>query len=90
MNTAKLDVEFMSEGRMVHGWLFLPTTRSPVPGVVMTPGFGGAKERFIDHPYHEVFAAAGIASLIYDRLSSVTVRGSRVTRRTLRHSVEPT
>jgi uncharacterized protein len=60
------DAEFRSEGRTLRGWLFLPDGAGPFPGVVMTSGFAGVKEGFLGHPYHEVLAAAGIASVVYD------------------------
>ena len=60
------DVAFDSEGRTLRGWLFVPDGAAPVPGVVMTAGFAGVKEGFLGHPYHEVLAEAGIATLLYD------------------------
>jgi fermentation-respiration switch protein FrsA (DUF1100 family) len=60
------DVEFSSEGRTLRGWLTLPDGVGPHPGVVMTGGFAAVKEGFLDHPYHQVLAAAGIAVLLYD------------------------
>ncbi|MCU1484119.1 MAG: hydrolase of the alpha/beta superfamily [Actinomycetia bacterium] len=60
------DVEFRSEGRTLRGWLTRPAGPGPHPGVAMTGGFAAVKEGFLGHPYHEVFAAAGIATLLYD------------------------
>jgi fermentation-respiration switch protein FrsA (DUF1100 family) len=44
----------------------LPEGPGPHPAVVVTNGFGSVKELFLDHPYHDVFAAAGLAVLVYD------------------------
>jgi uncharacterized protein len=61
------NVEFVSEGRALRGWLCLPDGPGPFPGVVCQPGFAGTKESFKErNPYHEVFTDAGIAALIYD------------------------
>ena len=64
--TATLDVEFDSGGCTLRGWLLVPTGAGPHPALVVTNGFGSVKELFLDHPYHEVFAAAGFAVLVYD------------------------
>jgi fermentation-respiration switch protein FrsA (DUF1100 family) len=64
--TTRLDVEFESEGRTLRGWLFLPEGDGPFPGVVVTSGFAGVREGFLGHPYQEVFAEAGIGTVIYD------------------------
>jgi uncharacterized protein len=60
------DVEFVSEGITLRGWLFVPDGEGPFPGVIVTAGFAGVREGFLGHPYQDVFAAAGIATLIYD------------------------
>jgi fermentation-respiration switch protein FrsA (DUF1100 family) len=60
------DVELESEGRVLRGWLTLPDGPGPHPGVVMTGGFAAVKEGFLGHPYHDVLAGAGVASLLYD------------------------
>ena len=60
------DVEFESEGNTLRGWLFRPDGHGPFPAVVVTAGFAGVKEGFLGHPYQDVFAEAGIATLIYD------------------------
>jgi fermentation-respiration switch protein FrsA (DUF1100 family) len=60
------DIEFTSEGRTLRGWLFLPDGDGPFPGVVVTSGFAGVREGFLGHPYQEVFAEVGIATVIYD------------------------
>lgn len=63
----RADVSFESEGVTLRGWLFVPDSGpGPFPGVVVTAGFAGVREGFLGHPYQDVFAAAGIATLIYD------------------------
>lgn len=53
-------------GTVLRGWLYLPASRRDrVPGVVMTHGFSATKEMGLDR-YAEVFAAAGLAVLVYD------------------------
>lgn len=61
------DVEFDSEGTTLRGWLFVPDGEGPFPGVVVTAGFAGVREGFLGHPYQDVFAEAGIATLVYDQ-----------------------
>jgi uncharacterized protein len=63
------DVEFESEGTTLRGWLFVPEGEGPFPGVVITAGFAGVREGFLGHPYQDVFAEAGIATLIYDHVN---------------------
>ncbi|MEU2275720.1 alpha/beta hydrolase, partial [Nocardia rhamnosiphila] len=59
------DVEFLSGGVTLRGWLYRPEDRTdPVPLVVMTHGFAGVKEWVA--PFAEVFSAAGLACLVYD------------------------
>jgi uncharacterized protein len=62
----RVDVEFRSEGNVLRGWLFLPAGEGPFPAVVATAGFAAVREGFLGHPYQDVFAAAGIATLIHD------------------------
>jgi len=62
----RLDVEFESEGNVLSGWLFLPDGDGPFPAVVASAGFAGVREGFLGHPYQDVFAASGIATLIHD------------------------
>jgi fermentation-respiration switch protein FrsA (DUF1100 family) len=59
------DVEFLSDGVSLRGWLYRPEGRTgAVPLVVMTHGFAGVKEWVA--PFAEVFSAAGLACLVYD------------------------
>ncbi|MDN5873093.1 MAG: alpha/beta hydrolase [Sinobacteraceae bacterium] len=61
------DIEFKAEdGITLRGWHYLPEGQAgPVPTIVMAHGFSAVKEMYLDR-YGELFAAAGIASLIYD------------------------
>ena len=61
----RLNVEFRSEGVALRGWLYLPEARAERPAIVMTHGFSGVKEQYLDR-YAEVFAAAGFVVLLYD------------------------
>ncbi|WP_256966562.1 alpha/beta hydrolase, partial [Pseudomonas aeruginosa] len=61
----RLNVEFCSEGVALRGWLYLPEARAERPAIVMTHGFSGVKEQYLDR-YAEVFAAAGFVVLLYD------------------------
>lgn len=61
------DVEVEGVGGVtLRGWYYAPTvgTRA-VPGVVLSHGFSCVKEMALDR-YAEVFAAAGLAVLVYD------------------------
>ena len=60
------DVEFNAEGTILRGWLYLPDGASDrVPGVVMAHGLSAVKEMYLD-AFAEVFAAAGLAVLVFD------------------------
>jgi fermentation-respiration switch protein FrsA (DUF1100 family) len=71
----RLDVNFLSEGRTLDGWLFRPEGPGPFPGVVMSPGFAAVKEGFLGNPFHLVVAEAGIAVLLYDHANTGTSSG---------------
>jgi hypothetical protein len=59
-------VEFLSEGATLRGELHLPEIRpGRLPAVVMAHGTSATIRMVLDR-YAEVFAAAGIAALIYD------------------------
>jgi fermentation-respiration switch protein FrsA (DUF1100 family) len=64
---ARTDVEFNAEGTILRGWLYRPdgAEETPVPGVVMAHGFSAVKEMYLDD-FAEVFAAAGLAVLLFD------------------------
>jgi uncharacterized protein len=75
----ELDVEFVSVGSTLRGWLVLPdgaSAKSPVPGVVMSSGFAGVKEGFLGNPFHHVVADAGIAVLLYDHANTGSSDGT--------------
>lgn len=60
------DVDFAAEGVILRGWLFTPEEHpGPFPAVIMTHGFSAVKEMGLAE-YAEVFAAAGLAVLVYD------------------------
>lgn len=60
------DVAFDAAGTTLRGWLYTPDAASgPFPAVVMAHGFSAVKEMGLDE-YAEVFAAAGLAALVYD------------------------
>jgi hypothetical protein len=61
----RTDVEFNAEGTSLRGWLYRPEGDGPVPGVVMAHGFSAVKEMYLDS-FAEVFAAAGLAALVFD------------------------
>jgi uncharacterized protein len=61
----RTDVEFNAEGTTLRGWLYRPGGDDPVPGVVMAHGFSAVKEMYLD-AFAEVFAAAGLACLVFD------------------------
>src|SRR5207244_7256114 len=61
----RTDVEFNAEGTTLRGWLYRPDGDGPVPGVVMAHGFSAVKEMYLDS-FAEVFAAAGLAALVFD------------------------
>jgi uncharacterized protein len=59
------DVEFLSEGTTVRGWLYRPDTDGPTPAVVLAGGWCYVRELVMPY-YAEAFAAAGIAALVFD------------------------
>lgn len=62
---AREDVRFDAEGTMLAGWLYRPAGDGPHPVVVMAHGFSAVKELRLD-AFAEVFAAAGLAVLVFD------------------------
>src|SRR6516165_3841835 len=63
----KKDVEFKTQdGVTLAAWHYLPDQRSgKVPTIVMAHGFSAVKEMYLDK-FAEVFAAAGLAALVFD------------------------
>jgi len=60
------DIEFLSEGTTVRGWLYWPEgSTGDVPAVVLAGGWCYVRELVMPH-YAEAFAAAGIAALVFD------------------------
>lgn len=61
------DIEFAAiDGTKLRGWLYAAQGRSgPAPTIVMAHGFSALKEMHLDD-YAEVFAAAGLAALVFD------------------------
>jgi uncharacterized protein len=63
---SRTDIECTVEGATLRGWFYSPETGSaPFPTVVLQHGFSAVKEMHLDD-YAEVFAAAGLACLVYD------------------------
>lgn len=63
------DIAFNAEGVTLRGWLYLPDRATePVPTVVMAHGFSAVKEMYLDK-YAEVFAGAGLGTLVFDNRS---------------------
>ena len=62
----RTDIEFKADGTPLRGWFYRPDDcTAPCPTVVMTHGFSAVKEMHLDR-FAEVFAAAGLAVLVYD------------------------
>jgi fermentation-respiration switch protein FrsA (DUF1100 family) len=61
------DIEFKTDdGVTLRGWHYLPDTGTgPFPTVVMAHGYSAVKEMYLDS-FAEVFARAGLASIVYD------------------------
>jgi fermentation-respiration switch protein FrsA (DUF1100 family) len=62
------DITIDAEGVTLRGWFYAPESANgngPHPCVVMAHGFSAVKEQHLDD-YAEVFAAAGLACVVYD------------------------
>ncbi len=60
------DVEFLSEGTVVRGWLYRPDGASgPVPAVVLAGGWCYVRE-IVMPTYAQMFADHGVAALVFD------------------------
>jgi hypothetical protein len=64
---ARTDIEFNADGTTLRGWLYRPDGAGdePVPAIVMAHGYSAVKEMYLD-AFAEVFAAAGLAALVFD------------------------
>jgi uncharacterized protein len=65
VTVSREDATFSSRGATLQGWLYRPERADAAPGVVMAHGFTAVKEMFLDD-YAAAFAAAGLATLVYD------------------------
>ncbi|OJU15262.1 MAG: acetylxylan esterase [Afipia sp. 62-7] len=62
----RTDIEFNADGTILRGWHYVPDQgQGPFPTVIMAHGSAALKEQYLDR-YAEVFAAAGLASIVYD------------------------
>src|SRR3954467_10027825 len=63
---ARRDIEFDAEGVTLRGWFYDADGQSgAAPTIVMAHGFSAVKEMYLDR-FAEVFAAAGLAALVFD------------------------
>ena len=64
---ARQDIEFTAQGTTLRGWFYAAegSAGGETPCVVLQHGFAAVKEMWLDR-YAEVFAAAGLACLVYD------------------------
>jgi dienelactone hydrolase len=58
------DIEFDAEGAVLRGWFYEAAT-GPAPCVVMAHGWTSTRRMYLDR-FAEVFAAAGLAVLVFD------------------------
>ena len=65
MNITRTDVDFISRGAKLRGWLYRPKGSLAAPGIVMAHGLTAVREMFLDR-YAEAFAEAGFVTLAYD------------------------
>ncbi|MDB5581486.1 MAG: Peptidase [Bradyrhizobium sp.] len=60
------NVEFPADDVILRGWLFTPdNAKGPLPTVIVSHGFAAVKEQSLNE-VGELFAAAGLAALVYD------------------------
>ena len=61
------DIEFkIEDGVTLRGWHYLPDSRQgKLPTIIMAHGFSAVKEMYLDR-FAEVFAAAGLSSVVFD------------------------
>jgi uncharacterized protein len=83
MTVQRQDVEFAVDGGvLLRGWLFVPDSPGPHPGITMAHGFAGVKEHGLQRFAH-VFADAGFVVLVHDH------RGFGASEGELRFDVDP-
>ena len=61
----RIDVEFVSEGTTVRGWLYVPDGAGPHPAVVLAGGWCYVRELVMPY-YAQAFAERGMAALVFD------------------------
>ena len=62
----RTEIEFDAEGAKLRGWHYVPEgSRGSFPTIVMAHGFSAVKEQYLDD-YAAAFAAAGLASIVFD------------------------
>ena len=61
----RLDVEFVSEGATIRGWLYLPDGPGPHPAVALAGGWCYVRELVMPY-YATAFAERGVAALVFD------------------------
>ncbi|WP_127077344.1 alpha/beta hydrolase [Rhodomicrobium lacus] len=72
----RTDIEFLSEGRKLRGWLYRPSTElTSIPAIVMAHGLTCVKEQYLDR-YAEVFVRAGFGVVLYDHANFGASEGS--------------
>lgn len=62
----RIDVQYVSGGDRISGWLYLPAAAGPAPAVVFCPGYTGTKYAAFYQPYVEALVGAGHAVLLSD------------------------
>lgn len=69
------DIELLSEGRTLRGWLYRPEgEKDKYPAIIMAHGLSGVKEQYLDR-YAEVFVTAGFGVILYDHANFGTSDG---------------
>lgn len=80
----RTNIEFNADGVTLRGWFYKPANgNGPFPTVIMAHGFTATKEMTLDR-YAEVFAAGGLAVLVYDNRNLGDSDG------TPQHDIDPT
>jgi fermentation-respiration switch protein FrsA (DUF1100 family) len=62
----RTEIEFSADGTQLRGWLYVPDGGAgPFPTIILIQEFGMVKEQYLPR-LAELFAASGLASLVYD------------------------